>query len=448
LFSKSVDRGKLKVEILSVLAAFFLAVSPWHIGMSRIALEETASVFFITFGLLALLKGRDKKYLIILGCIVFGMSLYIYTPNITLVPFLFILVFYLFRSEYKRFWKQIFFGLACFAVIASAMVFLVGTSTVTTRTRQVNLTNDSGTIDLVNEKRGSCKLVYPDIVCKIVFNKYSTFTAKFATNYLNHFSPNLLSIYGTVSQYSILPSRGLLYLIDYPLFLLSVIVLFAFITPARLLLIGMLLFSAIPDSFTSDGHYGRFFISFPVWPILISLGLVSIIHGIKHKRFVIMSIIVVYGLALASFLVEYWTFFPYRYSVYSHYGYQELTSIIQSQKNSYDKIIVSSRVHDSKQYIYYLFFTKYDPAVFQTGKNIEKVQEGNGWVRVKRVDSIEFLPTIPSVLDLKDTHALLIGDPTEFPKKIPVIFTVNDKKGDAVFQGVDSRVLYPLYITP
>jgi hypothetical protein len=278
----------------------------------------------------------------------------------------------------------------------------------------------------------------------MVFNKYTTFGTKFITNYLYHFSPNLLSIYGTPSQYSILPSRGLLYLIDYPLLIVAVIVLFSSITPARLLIIGILLFSAIPDSFTSDGHYGRFFISFPAWSILVSLAIVSILQYVRRKRLGLAVVVLLYVLAFGSFYTEYWTFFPYRYSVYSHYGYKELVSIIDSQKNSYDKIIVSGRVHDSKHYIYYLFYTKYDPHQFQTSTNIEKTVEENGWVRVKRVDSVEFLPTIPSNQELEDTHALIIGDPTEFPKKIPVVFTIYDKKGDSIFQGVDSRILYPI----
>jgi hypothetical protein len=246
-----------------------------------------------------------------------------------------------------------------------------------------------------------------------------------------------------VSQYSILPSRGLMYLIDYPLFLVAIIAVCISVTPARLLLMGLLLFSAIPDSFTSDGHYGRFFISFPAWPILISLGIVTVLSYLKKWKLLLSVIIAIFILSCLSFLIEYWTFFPYRYSSYSHYGYEELVGRIEENIQSYDRIIVSGRTHDAKQYIYYLFYTKYDPEVFQSGKEIEKVIEENGWVRVKRIDSVEFLPTIPSVSELSNMHALLIGDPTEFPKNIPVLFTIRDKKGDIIFQGVDSYVLYP-----
>jgi 4-amino-4-deoxy-L-arabinose transferase-like glycosyltransferase len=448
LFSKSKDPGVLQVETLALLSSFFLAISPWHIGMSRIAIEQSVSVFVTTLGLLLLLKGRTKDSWIIGSAVVFALSMFVYRPNVLLVPFLVGETLFLYKKAYISSLRVIGIALVCFVVIASPILLSLGGTAFGARANQVNLTNDTGTVDLINEKRGSCEKIFNGFVCKMVFNKYSAFGTKFVTNYFYHFSPNLLSIYGTVSQYTILPARGLLYLVDYPLFIISVIVLFSFVTPARLLLMGMLLFSAIPDSFTSDGHYGRFFISFPVWPILISLGLVSIIHRIKLRWLVLLSVFIVYCLALGSFIVEYWTFFPYRYSIYSHFGYKELVNSIENRKHLYDQTIVSGRVHDSKQYIFYLFYTKYDPAVFQTSKNIEKVVEDNGWVRVKRIDTIEFLPTIPSAGDLKDTHTLLIGDPTEFPKKTPVIFSIRDKKGDVIFQGVDSRVLYPSLQSP
>jgi hypothetical protein len=251
-------------------------------------------------------------------------------------------------------------------------------------------------------------------------------------------------VYGTETQYSVLPGRGLLYLIDYPLLLLSVVVVFLNFTAARAVLIGLLLFSAVPDSFTSDGHYGRFFISFPAWPILLSLGTVSALAYFRKWRIVLSLVVMVYLVSASFFLVEYWTFFPYRYSVFSHYGYEELTLNVVRLLPEYDRIVISSRVNDAKQYMYYVFYTKYDPALFQSGKGIEKVLEPNGWVRVKKINTIEFLPSLPTAADIRSDHVLLIGAPTEFPKKIPVQFTVKDKKGDTVFVGVDSHILYPV----
>ena len=304
---------------------------------------------------------------------------------------------------------------------------------------------------MVNEKQGSCDLVFPHNLCRVVINKYNTFGTKFISNYLNHFSPNLLSVYGTDTQYSILPGRGLLYIVDYALLMIGVIAVFVNPTSGGLFIIAFLLFSAFPDSLTSDGQFGRYFISYPTWPILFALAAVFIGHKMKKYRVVLFCMTVVYFLAFVNFTVQYWSVFPYQYSAYSHVGYADLINEIQSYGNAYDHIIVSSRVNDAKQYIYYLFYTTYDPALFQSGKGIEKIVESNGWVRVKRINAIEFLPTLPGYDELVNEHVLLIGAPQEFPKTIPnvvpptaipVEFTVKDMAGHILFEGVDSTKLY------
>jgi hypothetical protein len=419
--------------------------------MSRIGLEETTSVFFVTAGLLAVLKGRKIPSLFLAGSVLFALSLYIYTPNILLVSFLFAAVLYAFRVEYKQVRKSLISGVCIFLLVIIPILLAQGTGTATTRTRQVNFTNDSGTIDAVNEKQGACFLVYPRTVCRLVFNKYNAFGTKYVSNYLNHFSPNLLSVYGTDTQYSILPGRGLLYVADYFLLIVGLIAVFVKPSPAGLLLTALLFFSAVPDSLTSDGQFGRFFVSYPVWPILSAIAVMFILDKFRSRRIVLSVIIACYCLAFVNFTVEYWTFFPYRYSRYSHFGYEELVQKIGLNLQTYGRIVVSSRVNDSKQYIYYLFYTRYDPAAFQSGNGIEKVIEANGWVRVKRINSIEFVPALPGHDELVGNRVLLIGAPSEFPKTVPnvipaipvpVEFTVKDKAGNILFEGVDSMKLY------
>jgi 4-amino-4-deoxy-L-arabinose transferase-like glycosyltransferase len=442
--------GRLS-ESLPLLSAFLLAISPWHVGMSRIGLEETTSVFFVTAGLLALLKGRERPMWLLVGSVLFAISLYIYTPNILLVPFLFIAVVYFFRAQYKRLRRYVLLGACSFFLVVLPILFAQGNSTASTRTRQVNFTNDSGTIDIVNEKQGACLLMFPRTLCRVVFNKYNAFGTKFISNYLNHFSPNLLSIYGTNTQYSILPGRGLLYVVDYSLLIVGLIAVFVNPMPGGLLLAAFLFFSAVPDSLTSDGQFGRFFVSYPTWPILSAFAIVFIANKFQNYRAVLSAVVVLFCLAFTNFLVEYWTFFPYRYSAYSHYGYESLIGEIQNNIHSYDRIVASSRVNDSKQYIYYLFYTRYDPVLFQSGKGIEKVLESNGWVRVKRINSIEFLPVLPGRDETLNERVLLIGAPAEFPKAVPTVvpaipipveFTVKDKAGNILFEGVDSAKLY------
>ena len=436
-------RESKRAQTLALLSAALLALSPWHIGMSRMAMEVTVSVFLVIVGMYVFLLGRERNTLVPVAGFVFALSVYAYPAHVVFVPVVMGLLIGIYRESYvKKILPLTILALTVFFLIA-VPIAVAGNSASAVRTRQVNLTNDSGIVDLVNEKRGACMLHLPGPVCRVVFNKYYVFFEKFIDNYIHHFSPNLLSISGTSTQHSILPDRGLLYLVELPLLILGVYTAFRTKSRAGIFITLFLLVSAIPDSITSDGHYGRFFISLPAWQILISLGLVHLSQLGKAKLLLLPAVSLLYFAEIGSFAFEYTTYFPYRYSMYSHYGYRELVDNIERVAPEYDKIFVSSRANDAKQYIFYVFYTKYDPESFQRGERVEKGIDSLGWVRVERIGSLYFVSTLPpmdkqtSVTD----RELLIGAPSEFPKLVymPTQFVVKDKKGDVLFQAVDKR---------
>ncbi|MEK7119214.1 MAG: glycosyltransferase family 39 protein, partial [Patescibacteria group bacterium] len=65
---------------ISLLTSLLLAVSPWHLNLSRTATENTLAVFFITLGtLLYLLWHRNQRFIMLLASFVsFAISLFIY----------------------------------------------------------------------------------------------------------------------------------------------------------------------------------------------------------------------------------------------------------------------------------------------------------------------------------------------------------------------------------
>ena len=436
-------RESKRAQTLALLSAALLALSPWHIGMSRMAMEVTVSVFLVIVGMYVFLLGRERNTLVPVAGFVFALSVYAYPAHVVFVPVVMGLLIGIYRESYvKKILPLTILALTVFFLIA-VPIAVAGNSASAVRTRQVNLTNDSGIVDLVNEKRGACMLHLPGPVCRVVFNKYYVFFEKFIDNYIHHFSPNLLSISGTSTQHSILPDRGLLYLVELPLLILGVYTAFRTKSRAGIFITLFLLVSAIPDSITSDGHYGRFFISLPAWQILISLGLVHLSQLGKAKLLLLPAVSLLYFAEIGSFAFEYTTYFPYRYSMYSHYGYRELVDNIERVAPEYDKIFVSSRANDAKQYIFYVFYTKYDPESFQRGERVEKGIDSLGWVRVERIGSLYFVSTLPPMdkQTLVTDRELLIGAPSEFPKLVymPTQFVVKDKKGDVLFQAVDKR---------
>lgn len=422
----------------SLFAAFFLSISPWHIGMSRVALEYTMSVFFVVFGLWLFLIGRRKPYAILVSLIILSIGMYTYLLSFLLIPFLVVLVLYVYRTDYRLHKKYVAGSFICALIVLSPFLLSLIRGEVTTRFYQTNVTTNSGIIDLINEKRGSCVNVVPPFLCKLVFNKYASFIKEIINNYIQHFSPNLLLIHGTTTQYMILPERGLLYYSEVILFLIGSIVAYISFPRIFVLLIGWLLFSAVPDSITSDGHYGRFFISMPLWSVMAAIGAVYLITKKRYIYCLILACLLIYETATAAY--EYMTFFPYRYSAYSHYGYQQLMHYVHEKRTLYDRIYISGRVNDNKQYIFYIFYEKYNPRIFQEGENILRGMEKDGWIWVRQIENIYFVPSLPltEVKYLIGQRILLIGSPSEFPKvNTPIQYVVKDKKGDVLFQAVN-----------
>jgi hypothetical protein len=175
--------------------------------------------------------------------------------------------------------------------------------------------------------------------------------------------------------------------------------------------------------------------------IVAAYGFVKIFDVTRLRiAYFILSLVLIEAL---FFGVEYSSYFPYAFSRYSHYGYEELSKRLQIESKSYKRIYISSGVNDAKQYIFYLYFTRYNPFIFQNPMRVEKTIEPDGWVRVARIDNLYFVGsflTMPIESLLEENDLLFVGAPKEFPGiHIPSVFEIRDKKGDVLFIGIRSQ---------
>ncbi len=69
-------------------AMFLLAVCPWHVMMSRWALDANLAPGFLIFGLLFFVKGLDEQRYFLLSALFYGLSLYCYAVIWPVVPIL------------------------------------------------------------------------------------------------------------------------------------------------------------------------------------------------------------------------------------------------------------------------------------------------------------------------------------------------------------------------
>jgi len=75
-------------ERYALLAMLLVAIAPWHIMLSRWALESNLAPGFVLFGMLFFAKGMDKPKFLLLSSLCFGLSLYAYATVWSVVPFI------------------------------------------------------------------------------------------------------------------------------------------------------------------------------------------------------------------------------------------------------------------------------------------------------------------------------------------------------------------------
>lgn len=428
---------KLFNEKTALIVSFLLAISPWHIGMSRVGIESNVAVFLTVLAVYLFFLSFKNYKLLILSAIVIVLDLYAYYSMRMFVPVICLALFLLYKNNLPGARKiallSLFLGSLLLMPIAKSFTESGGQG----RLGQITFTKDVGLLNNINEKRGACQTKLPGIVCKIVYNKPVTYFSTFLANYINHFSPNLLFLSGSSTSLSVMPPRGFLYLFELPFLIIGIIYLAAKRTKENVFFLTWVFIAPLADSLTSSGHYSRMLALLPALQITTAVGFMLVYENIKKASFpltkILMSVFIMLSLvSLGAFITDYSTYYPTFFSRSSHYGYKELFQYLKTNENNYSEIFISNKYYDTKQYIFYLFFTKYDPARYQTAETKNAEREKDGWVRISRVDNYFFVNTIPGAKDLKKT-SLIIGDPKEFPQKIRTQKVFYDLKGDPTF---------------
>ncbi|MCX6089278.1 MAG: glycosyltransferase family 39 protein, partial [Candidatus Atribacteria bacterium] len=112
-------------EKTSLLSLLLLAISPWHIMISRWGLESNIFPSMILFALYFLMISREKKNLVYFSSILFALSLYSYGPSYIIVPLLLILISLVFLVRKKITVDRFLGSLGVFLILALPMMLFI-----------------------------------------------------------------------------------------------------------------------------------------------------------------------------------------------------------------------------------------------------------------------------------------------------------------------------------
>jgi len=388
LFSKNEKRINSSFPLF---ASLFLAINPWHIQVSRMALEANVSLFIFLLGLYFLLKSFNKVNFFYIALFLFSLTLYTYNSCRVFVPIFLIAFFSFYQEEFKKKFFGNWKAFLVFTLLLLCPLILSGFRGTGERLFKVGIFTDPGILARINQERADCLKIMPQFFCQAYFNRPVGYTKVFIQNYLSHFSQNFLIWQGgNLAQYS-MPNRGMLYLFELPFIILGIFYLLKF-KKEFLVLFVWLLVAPVANSFTGAAHPIRAIHLVPLFPIFAAAGIMAVFSYLKKSPLLTIllkiGLILVILVSLVSFLVNYFVAYPQVYTSTWQGGYRELYSKLAKYEKDYQKIIVTKFY--GEPHIYYLFYSKYPPALYQEGVEVIRFDREDRWVDVDRVGQYYF----------------------------------------------------------
>jgi len=427
-------------KILALVAMLFTAISPWSIHLSRVESESNTAVLLVTASVLFFLYSFKKRHwLMTPSAVLLALSFGTYAGDYIFTTFLALGLFVIYRKKIvnQRFGKT------------AVIIFILLSSSIWWKTTGANVVKVSGIgifsdPSIVNTEIEIPRNEHAGVGGKIAHlfhNKAVYGLGRFGENYANAFSPDFLFIRGGGNHAHNILNFGNMYLIDAPFLLLGLIYLISRKKNASVYLVLWWFFIApLAPSITKDApHTNRMFAIFPILPLVTAYGALWVIRTFRGfvRYGVFAAIIVLYCFTGGLYLDRYYVHFPYEES--QHWGvvYERLNTLL-SQKQFMDKKIVMEGPGDSP-YIYFLFYSKYDPALFQK-QAIRYPITPEGFVHVKAFGRYEFR-TIDWLQDPNLNNTLIVARTANIPTKIKKLFTRTNillPSGDPIYSIIEA----------
>ncbi|OGE43683.1 hypothetical protein A3B45_03275 [Candidatus Daviesbacteria bacterium RIFCSPLOWO2_01_FULL_39_12] len=392
----------------SFIGAALLAISPWHIYYSRFASDHLIGTFFLLLGFIffyRLIQGF-KDYLP--AALFLAVSMYSYHSHRLFVPLFIGSTLVLNRKGIKP--SSIKTFLIIIIMLILPLIFLTLFGPLNTRAQMVFLVQD---IDYT-------RYVILDHIEKS--GEYFLLIFFWIKRFLNYFQVDFLFFNGLNMTNSNILGLGVLHLFELPLLIFGIIHLIRKKFQFRILIILWILLGLIPASLTNNEQSaGRSLLILPALIMVISLGTIYFLQIIRNltNLFVKTTILCLFTFLIITSLIHaflvFSVYFPYQQGEAFMEGTKETVLYALENKDNYREIVfdpyrgIKAQNIVSIPYMYLLFYSKYDPAKFQS----EKKENQDGAFKfdkfaIRRIDWRE---------DRYQKGVLFIGSPWSLPEK-------------------------------
>ena len=416
-------------------AAFLLAVSPWHLMLSRPGFEAGVALMLYLWGIWTFLRAvetQELKYWLFAG-IAFGLGPHTYNSAKLVVPLLVIYLVWYFRRQLSV-RRLAVFG-AILAFFAFPILINLSTGRSQGRYKQVGLTTDMELTTQFYEYRKTFPLPAP--LNRVIFSKYSFVLVKGFQNWVLYFSPSFLLTEGGPRAQHNIPYRGVLYLTE------AIALFFGLKALGRssglgrslpLVIIGL---GFIPAAITKDPyHVLRSILTLPGWQLLAALGIVHL-QTIKSKF--LTPIFYILSVEVIAFMAIYFLWYPRAFARDWQYGYEQAVKFALAHQDEYQQIIFTKWYGEPQLFL--AFYGQLDPIEFQRENQALLRYESMGLPWLDQLNSYQIGKFTFKYLDWNESHdsphTLFVGKADDFWSDTPIRTQIKFPSGDVAFNIVE-----------
>jgi len=386
LFPQTYLKSKRLSISLGEIAALALAVNPWHIHFSRGAWEVNVFTTLLTFSIYFFLSSFSKSRHLTLSLFFASLTLLTYQAAKLLTPLVFVLFFgFYFKKIIANFKPWLSDKVNIIGVILFLLLFLwlfagvffssAGNRLATQNVFSYKPKPSAFILKIDNNDPNSIFLFH---------NQIELSSRMVVSRLFNNISADLLFYEGRiVSERGHIPDMGMFYLFDAIWISLGICLLTQIKTDnSKKYFLSLLALAIIPGSLTLAelSTVRNLFFVIPA-NILIALGMFKLLSS---KRLLIIILTPIYLINLIYGLDLYFNHSIADMAPEFNYGYKQAIDYIKS--NPSHKVVMTDVY--GQPYIYYLFYTQYDPAKYQ--KMNAFIDQGLDVGRVEKLDNIEF----------------------------------------------------------
>jgi len=414
-----------------LVAAGLLAISPWHIYLSRVGFESNIGLLFTVLSVLLFLIALRKTWMLTFAAISFAVGTYAYHTQKIFLPLVLALLIFTFYRQLLKNKKQLLIAAITGLMIITPFIHLMFTNKdVLSRVGNTSVYTDQTGLLMRSVKKLEFAQKNGDLLGRAFANRRVTYTLTFINGYLAHLNPNWLFISGDNPRHKT-PGLGLMYWWELPVLMTGIYIFARRRYPAgtKNIIFGWLFLAPMAAAITTEvPHAVRSLVMLPVMQIFITFGLVKIIELVmqlssKLKIFTAVLLVFVISINFVYFVDSYFVHLDKEYSQSWQYGYKQAANYIKLNGDSYETIVVSTKLEQPHMFMAY--YLKYPPSEYLKYGGTDPVLENT------RFGKYEFRE-IDWEQEKHNSNTLYVGHPDEIPGK--GIYQINYLDGEPAIE--------------